>query len=388
MRSSKLQFCCAAAAAFLVVQAVDIHLPLTKLGNSIHLSNEAWAKSSGGRSRGGSFKSRPSSSSSSSSDRSPASNSSSRKRSKSSSSSDRSPASSGFNQNRQYNNRPSYNNAPVNAPVVVPVPAGGSSIYNHSSGTRSIQNSTQNSTTPSSHNQANQTDNQGSWIVGLIVLAILGGVTFFVVFLILKAIRGASSGGAEAELDNDTVTISKIQVALLAQARSIQTELSELVENYDPETPEGLLGQLQETALALLRTPENWSHVQASSQAVKGVDEAQQIFEQLSIAERSKFSAETLVRVGGNITRHSIKLDPNEAPAAYIVVTLLVGTAYDQPLFTEVRTSEQLTAVLEKVASMPPNYLMVFELLWSPQDSSDSLTYDELLTEYADMVQL
>jgi uncharacterized membrane protein len=363
MRSSKLQFCCAAAAAFLVVQAVDIRLPTSSVGNSIHLGNTAWAKSSGGRSRGGSFKSRSRSSSPTRSNSSP---------------SNSSPSSTRSNYNRQYESRPSYNTGPV----IVPVPGGGTSIYSNPS-----SHSVPSSNTSNSVNQASGTD-EGSWIVGLIILAILGGVTFFVVFLIIKTIRKTASNGAGAELDNDMVTVSKIQVALLAQARSIQMELSELVENYDPETPEGLLGQLQESALALLRTPENWSHVQASSQAVKGFDEAQQIFERLSIAERSKFNVESLARVGGKVTRRSIKLDPDEAPASYIVVTLLVGTAYDQPLFTEVRTSEQLTTVLEKIASLPSDYLMVFELLWSPQDPSDSLTYDELLTEYTDMVQL
>jgi uncharacterized membrane protein len=70
------------------------------------------------------------------------------------------------------------------------------------------------------------------------------------------------------------------------------------------------------------------------------------------------------------------------------VVTLLVGTADDQPLFKEVRSPEALKEALETVASVPSDYLMKFELLWSPQVEEDSLTYDELLTEYTDMVQI
>ncbi len=37
---------------------------------------------------------------------------------------------------------------------------------------------------------------------------------------------------------------------------------------------------------------------------------------------------------------------------------------------------------------LPPEYLMVFELIWSPQDASDSLTEEELLTEYSDLLPL
>lgn len=40
------------------------------------------------------------------------------------------------------------------------------------------------------------------------------------------------------------------------------------------------------------------------------------------------------------------------------------------------------------MASIRSDYLMVFELLWSPQTETDSLTYDELLTEYTEMVQI
>ncbi len=65
-----------------------------------------------------------------------------------------------------------------------------------------------------------------------------------------------------------------------------------------------------------------------------------------------------------------------------------MGTADDNPLFKEIHTREELQAALQKVASIRSDYLMVFELLWSPQSETDSLTYDELLTEYTDMIQL
>jgi uncharacterized membrane protein len=156
----------------------------------------------------------------------------------------------------------------------------------------------------------------------------------------------------------------------------------------DTNTPEGLLELLQESALVLLRNPENWSHVSASSESVS-IDKAEQIFNQLSLRERSKFSAETLVNVGGSVRRKQAVIPGlQEDPGAYIVVTLLLGTTDDKPLFKEVRSPETLKEALERVASVSPEYLMKFELLWSPQVEEDSLTYDELLTEYTDMVQI
>jgi uncharacterized membrane protein len=205
-------------------------------------------------------------------------------------------------------------------------------------------------------------------------------------YLLLARRKGNQS--LTNELENDIVTITKLQVALLAEARHIQSQLSELTVNANTETSEGLLQLLQESALTLLRSPENWTHLQVSSQTIHR-DAAEQIFHQLSIQERSKFSAETLINVGGSVRyQKPFSPDLNEAPAAYIVVTLLMGTADDNPLFKEIRTREELQVALQKVASIRSDYLMVFELLWSPQEETDSLTYDELLTEYTDMIQL
>jgi uncharacterized membrane protein len=182
--------------------------------------------------------------------------------------------------------------------------------------------------------------------------------------------------------------VTKLQVALLAEARDIQSQLTDLSLQADLDTPEGLSEFLQETALSLLRKPEYWSHAQSSSEAVASRDEATRIFEQLSIAERSKFGVETLSRTNGRVRSRSIEIDPNIEPSEYIVVTLLVGTEDDRSLFNRIYSAEDLKEGLEKLAAIPPNSLAIFELLWSPQTSTDSISYDELLTEYAELIPL
>jgi len=202
--------------------------------------------------------------------------------------------------------------------------------------------------------------------------------------------RSLNSGTASVknELENDTVTVSKVQVALLAQARSIQSQLSSLTLNADTQTSAGLAQLLQESALALLRSPEYWTHVSTSSQSVRSREEAENLFTQLSVRERSKFNVEALAHVDGRISQRNPILPDASESADYIVVTLLVGTAYDKPLFGEIRTTEALQQALEQIAAIPSEHLLVFELLWSPQAEADSLTYDELLTEYTDMIQI
>jgi len=191
------------------------------------------------------------------------------------------------------------------------------------------------------------------------------------------------------ELDNDIVTISKLQVALKSSALSLQSELSELTLEADTETAPGLRKLLEEAALALLRNAESWTHVLGSSKTIDRREEAEIVFNRFSIEERSKFSAETLTNVDGKIRqREVIESDRNVETPAYIVVTLLIGTADDRPLFSQIDSAQAMQEALKKVASMRSDYLMVFELLWSPQVETDTLTEAELATEYAYLVAI
>ncbi|MDX2100567.1 MAG: DUF1517 domain-containing protein [Leptolyngbyaceae cyanobacterium bins.59] len=359
MRKSPLKFLGTALAALIAVQAIEVPLSVSFLGQSIEIGQEAEARSSGGRSRGGSFRrSSPSRSTTSSPSRSTNSSPSYRRES-----------------------RPSYQDR---GPVIVPVPG---PSYNYS-------NSPNNNYNQNGSPSGNRESDTGDVILGLIILLLFGGVSLFVLWWIvrtlLRTLGGTGTGGqGKTALDNDVVTISKLQIALLAQARDVQTRLNEIGESIDASTPEGLSELLQESVLAILRTPENWSHVLSTSKTVSNREQAEALFNEMSVTERSKFSAETLVNTGGGRVRRSqgIKPDDDET-AAYIVVTLLVGTEDDRPLFGPIRSTDELRGALEKVAAIPSDHLSVFELLWSPQEEMDSLSYDELLTEYSEMVQI
>lgn len=194
--------------------------------------------------------------------------------------------------------------------------------------------------------------------------------------------------GIPAELSNDVVTVSKLQIALLANARHVQEELTATSNEADLETREGLANFLQQAALTLLQAPEYWSHARTHSQTFPNRSQAAQFFEQLSVEERSKFSQETFRNEEGEIQQRELEPDLEEDPGAYIVVTFLVGTEDDKPLFDEIHSPQDLETALKQIAATTPDYLLIFELLWSPQDPSDSLTYDELLTEYTEMLQI
>ena len=231
--------------------------------------------------------------------------------------------------------------------------------------------------------------------VGLLFLLAILGFTVLPLIMNLMRLKGGNAStratGARGgnELTNNRVTVTQLQVALLSQARTLQAELEAMASRTDVDSKAGLSRLLQESVLALLRSPEYWSHAKASSQTVASREQAAQLFEQLSVTERSKFSRETLVNIGGKVQRNTYAPKTDADPAAYIVVTLIVGTADDQPLLTKpIYSASDLQLALRRLGAITPDYLMVYELLWTPQDPTDSLSYDQLLTHFPDLTQI
>lgn len=222
--------------------------------------------------------------------------------------------------------------------------------------------------------------------VGLIfLLAVLGFALLPIIFNLLKLKDSDRNSGGGA----DRVTVTALQVGLLSSARGLQKQLTSLALAPDLDSQAGLNRLLQESVLALLRSPEYWSHARISGQTLGSRQQAAQVFEQLSITERSKFAQETLVNVRGQVRRQDYGAIGEGEPAAYIVVTLLVGTTDDRPLFTQpLHSASDLQAALRRLGAITPADLLVYELLWTPQDEQDSLSRDQLLAHFPDLVQI
>ena len=328
-------------------------------------------KKSGGRSGGGSFKSRPSRSKSTSPHRSSNQRKSTSPRRNSNQRKSTSPSPS-YNR-RDYNSpKPSYNRR---KPTTPKYQRRSSPTYRHSNSRRS----------------------SGSAVVGFIFLAFilifLAGI-IFVVFYILKQVfkpRSHSSSKTERKIiqerDNNRVTVSLLQVVLSKSAVEIQSKLSELSMTVDTATDAGLVELMQESALILLRNEYHWTHVLSQSDSLD-ISQAEEKFDRLSFAERSKFSNESLSNVDGKIKTKESSSDDSDGFSTYVVVSLILGTADDDPLFAKIHSSESLKEVLIELSSMPEDYLMKFELLWTPQAANEYLTDEELLMEYTRVMPL
>lgn len=198
---------------------------------------------------------------------------------------------------------------------------------------------------------------------------------------------------------NPPVTVTRLQVGLLANARDLQPELNRIAETADTNTPEGRAEILQEASLALLRHPEYWVYAGGNAKQAR-LGSAESEFNRLALAERSKFTEETLSNVNNQLKAASPRsaLAPGnnggeldnptrlitEGPGEYIIVTLLAATLGKVQL-PAINSSDDLRQALRIIGGVGGDRLLAIEVLWTPQAEGDTLTSDDLLAEYADL---
>lgn len=224
-------------------------------------------------------------------------------------------------------------------------------------------------------------------------------IFFAVVNFLVRSFRslGEDSGNGGTlgygSPSSSKVSVGKVQVGLLAGARSLQTELDDLARQADTGTPAGRAKVVQEATLALLRHPEYWMYGAAeSSQAA--LDAAEAKYNQLALTERSKFTEETLSNVNSQLrqalkdssTSDAGELAQLEEPDTneYIVVTIVVG-AMGKLELPKINDSGDMQQALKTIGGLASDRLLAVEVLWTPQAQGDTLTKDDILAEYPDL---
>ena len=224
---------------------------------------------------------------------------------------------------------------------------------------------------------------------------LFGILIFFAIgnFLVQTFRRVTSEETEEVSYNsNSSVSVTRLQVGLLAQGRDLQTELNHIAEIADTNTPAGRSEVLQEASLALLRHPEYWVYAGGGTQQAK-LNSAESQFNRLSLAERSKFSEETLSNVNNQlkaVRQEALSGEDNptrlisQGPGEYIIVTLLAATLSKCEI-PAINNADDLRQALRQIGSLGGEQLLAIEVLWTPQASGDTLTSDDLFAEYPDL---
>lgn len=225
--------------------------------------------------------------------------------------------------------------------------------------------------------------------------SIFGILIFFAIanFLMQAFRRTAELGDNDIPgYSNPKISVGRVQVGLLAGARGLQHELDELGRRADTGSAAGRAQVLQESTLALLRHPEYWVYGAVESQQT-ALEAAEAKFNQLALAERSKFTAETLSNVNNQLTEGSSQTALPESggqlaiadpEGEYIIVTMLVGVEGKLELPT-INSSDDLRQALRQIGGISSDRLLAVEILWTPQAEGDTLSSDDLLAYYPDL---
>lgn len=224
---------------------------------------------------------------------------------------------------------------------------------------------------------------------------LFGILIFFAVanFLVQSFRRSGVAGDNDVPgYSNPKVSVARVQVGLLEGARGLQKELDELGLKADTGSAIGRAQVLQESTLSLLRHPEYWVYGAAQSQQT-ALESAEAKFNQYALAERSKFTEETLSNVNNQLktgtNRAALEANGGQlvetaAPGEYIIVTLVVGVEGKLDL-PKINSSDDLRQALRQIGGISSERLLAIEILWTPQAEGDTLTSDDILANYPDL---
>ncbi|HEY9889076.1 MAG TPA: DUF1517 domain-containing protein [Candidatus Obscuribacterales bacterium] len=225
----------------------------------------------------------------------------------------------------------------------------------------------------------------GGGFGGLFTIILFIGLANF----IMRTVREAGGEGGEGgNLDNPTVSVAKLQIGLLAEARSLQDDLNRMALSADTSSSTGLAQVLQEATLSLLRHPEYWEYANSVTESTRLLS-AEQRFNQLVLTERSKLKGETLTNVNNRLQQAEAPATSGgdlveTEPGAFIVATVVVATQGKLSL-PKVTSTQDVRQSLSTLGSIAGDRLLAVEILWTPQASGETLTADEMIAEYPTM---
>jgi uncharacterized membrane protein len=235
-----------------------------------------------------------------------------------------------------------------------------------------------------------------------------GGGTLFTILIFIaianflvssfRNASGSEGGGFTSEQDvtNPPVSVNTLQLGLLSQARSLQTDLDRIALSASTGSSAGLADALQETTLALLRHPEYWVYANSEGQQTRLLS-AEAEFNRRTLSERSKFQEETLSNYGAQLRQKAATatLEPgddvsallSQGPGEYIVVTLIVASQGKAPL-PKIQSAQDVKQALSQMGGVGADNLLAMRVLWTPQADGDTLTSDDVVEAYPNLRRL
>ncbi|KAL3940361.1 MAG: hypothetical protein SGBAC_005089 [Bacillariaceae sp.] len=236
-------------------------------------------------------------------------------------------------------------------------------------------------------------------------IAFFGAFLFVVTNVISKAGNTFTEGGSSTFSDVfDSATSSssvlgpgssvvELSVALDVPNRddrdSILGVLERLSQTAKTDSRVGIQNLTSQVALELLRRRSYISSASSSYKHYRDQQKASRDFQSKSVKERSKFEREVVSKFGGvdySLSSRSTG-KKSDGKATMAVVTLIMNIDGDSTKIPKINSLSDVEEALRKIASdaKVDDCLQSAEILWTPEDRSESLSLGDVIADYPEL---
>jgi len=246
-----------------------------------------------------------------------------------------------------------------------------------------------------------------------------GGIIFFAGFFLIVAmllssmgnsVRDTLGGGRSIKFGSENISvlgpgISVVEMSVALQVpdrdspSSILSALRRLSNTARTDSRVGLQNLTSQVALELLRRKSSIVAASTRGRHYSDRDEggrAQRAYNDISIRERAKFQRETVSKYGGvdyASDSKSSKLLPSydsagKATIAVVTIIMLIdGDSTSKALSSNVNSLGDVEDALSRIAAdaKADACLRSAEILWTPEDRSETLSMKEVLADYSSL---
>eukprot|EP00586_Coscinodiscus_wailesii_P014744 CAMPEP_0172495632 /NCGR_PEP_ID=MMETSP1066-20121228/73205_1 /TAXON_ID=671091 /ORGANISM="Coscinodiscus wailesii, Strain CCMP2513" /LENGTH=309 /DNA_ID=CAMNT_0013267423 /DNA_START=551 /DNA_END=1480 /DNA_ORIENTATION=- len=229
----------------------------------------------------------------------------------------------------------------------------------------------------------------------------------FIVFAGIVAFAVSAFGGGGSVIDDAMTTsssalgagvsVAQISVALDVPRRdeggSILSVLERLSQTARTDSRVGVQNLTSQVALELLRQKRSIFASSSKYGYFRDNNKAQRQFNDWAVRERSKFERETLSKYGGvdySTPSRSRSQDGLYSQATVAVVTIILAIDGDHTKIPPIKSFEDIEVALRMIASdvKVDDCLQSAEILWSPEERTETLSRRDIIADYPDLRNL
>lgn len=215
---------------------------------------------------------------------------------------------------------------------------------------------------------------------------------------------GSESSAAQSALGPGT-SVVQLSVALEVpdrdDSKSILAALDQLSTTAKTDSRVGIQNLSSQVALEILRRRSSIVSASSFTKHFSKREKALREFQTRSIQERSKFESETVSRYGG--VDYASPLSPslagatdntsnsnNSDRATMAVITLVLAIDGDSTKLNTIKSVADVEEALQMIASdsKVSDCLQSAEILWTPEDRSETLSFRDVVADYPELRSL